>query len=218
MEFTIRKGKYVGIKISDFIISKNRFSGLTKAIKSKNPFNVDIDSEADFFIAEQVFKASRKLIKFTKPKIIFTDFDGVISDNKVVTDSNGNENVISSKSDSIIIKTLKSQVDIVVISSETTGTTKKRCEKIGLKCFDSIKDKKQKIKDIVIEKGYKWEETAYIGNDLNDIIPIMLCGYTFAPMDSNSVVLNIVNEIIPVKGGEGVLRYIFDKYYNFFNI
>ena len=46
----------------------------------------------------------------------------------------------------------------------------------------------------------------------------MLCGYTFAPMDSNSVVLNIVNEIIPVKGGEGVLRYIFDKYYNFFNI
>ena len=210
----IERGSIVGIRIPDFLKSENRFSGITNAVLSDNKFNIDIDTETDFLIAEEIFKAKRKFSKFKNIKIIFTDFDGVISNNKVSTDQNGNEFVNTSKSDSMILNDFKSQVEIIVISSEISGTTKKRCEKIGLNCYDSIKNKKQLIKEIVYEKGYNWSETAYVGNDLNDLIPIILCGYSFAPIDSESIVLGAVNEIIPVNGGEGVLRFIYNKYFN----
>lgn len=52
---------------------------------------------------------------------------------------------------------------------------------------------------------------AYIGDDLNDLDCINICGYTAAPADAVEEVLNRVNYVCKHKGGEGAVREFIDK-------
>ena len=78
------------------------------------------------------------------PAIIFLDFDGVISDNRVITNEFGHESIVTSKYDSYMLKYFREQspsIHICVISSEVNNVIKKRCEKLNIECFSGASDK-----------------------------------------------------------------------------
>ena len=77
------------------------------------------------------------------PNGLILDFDGVFTDNSVLTDSIGKEIIKTSKYDSLALKSFSSKFPlfpILVISSETNPCVAKRCKKLKLDFFDSVQD------------------------------------------------------------------------------
>ena len=212
----IERGSIVAMRTEHFIKTKIRFSGKTLLVESESKYNADIDNPEDFEIAEVIHKIQRSKKKFENIKLLVIDFDGVFSNNMVQTSSNGIESVDSNKYDSLIFKHLKKKVQILVLSSETSSTTRERVEKLKINFIDSAKDKKLALKQFLHKENISFENVAFVGNDLNDLIPMMMCHYSFCPKDSPKQIKKIANEIIPVKGGKGVLRYVYEKYYSLF--
>ena len=60
------------------------------------------------------------------------------------------------------------------------------------------------------DNGVAKEEIGYIGDDLNDLSPMMLCGYVACPADACEEVKEIADYVSLVKGGDGVVRDVIE--------
>lgn len=211
----IERGSIVALKLQEFNASNNRFLGKTCMFEVTNKPFIDIDSPLDFEIAEAIFSKRRSYERNTENiKIIFSDFDGVFTDNKVLTNQNGEESVIASKYDSMILKSFPKSIKFIVISSEKNDSVAMRCKKLGLEYMYGIENKIELIKSILIKNSISWKESIYIGNDYNDILPMITCGYSLCPQDSPEKIKFIADEVLCSKGGDGVIRELFEKYFN----
>ena len=151
-------------------------------------------------------------------RIIFLDFDGVLTDNHLFSDKYGNEIIRTSKYDSYSIVRLKKEFNIIthIITSELSNTHKKRAEKIGIQITQTKKDKSEIVKNILEDLGidYKYKNvnqprTIFVGNDVNDLKVIPYIDFFCCPSDSHEDVLAESDFILKTKGGEGVVTEMF---------
>ena len=148
-----------------------------------------------------------------KLKCLFLDFDGVLSNNFVYTNSKGEEFIQSSKSDSIYVNLFfKAKIKLVVVSSEKNNSVKMRCKKMKLESYSGIENKLFFIKDYLKKKKLNIFECGYVGNDLNDYHVMEIFKYRITTSDANPIIKKISNIKLKSKGGEFVLREIFEKY------
>ena len=76
------------------------------------------------------------------PKYLLLDFDGVLTTNKVLVNSEGEEFVVCSRSDGIGLSRIKRLgIKPIVISTESNLVVSKRCEKLSIDCHQSIDNK-----------------------------------------------------------------------------
>ena len=59
---------------------------------------------------------------------------------------------------------------------------------------------------VLHELGCSFHEAAYIGDDLNDLECMELCGMSACPADAAEVVVRKVDFVCNKKGGEGAVR------------
>ncbi len=150
-----------------------------------------------------------------KIDVIFTDFDGVLTDNKFYLDANGDESVRLNRSDGLAFDYLnKIKIPIFIISTEKNSIVKTRAKKLKVKCHSGVSDKKKLIIKLCNKNKYSLSKSIYIGNDVNDLSSIKLCNYSFCPKDSNKIIKKNSKVVMNVKGGEGVIRYLVDNYFN----
>jgi len=65
-------------------------------------------------------------------KLVICDFDGVVTDNHVITDQDGRESVIASRGDSMHIKKLREMgIEVMILSSEPNPVVMARAKKMG---------------------------------------------------------------------------------------
>ena len=143
------------------------------------------------------------------PKNLFLvlDFDGVLTDNRVLVSSTGEESVICSRADGLGFDILKNNnISCLVLSSETNNVVKVRCNKLGIECLSSQKNKELVIKDL--KKRNPDKKIIYIGNDLNDYKAMKESDFVLCPKDSSKEVKSIADIILDTKGGHGVVREI----------
>lgn len=146
-------------------------------------------------------------------KCLICDFDGVFTNNKVITDQYGNESVISDRSDGYAINILKSKnIKCVVISQEQNEVVKARCKKLNIECFTGINKKIDILKEFLYKNNYKKDEVVYIGNDVNDLECIKYLPFSAAPIDAYDIIKNNVSIVLNKKGGEGAVREFVDNY------
>jgi YrbI family 3-deoxy-D-manno-octulosonate 8-phosphate phosphatase len=142
-------------------------------------------------------------------KLIVSDFDGVMTDNRVLVDENGKESVFVSRADGQAIHMLRDMgIDLVIMSTETNGVVAKRAEKLKVECIQCVSDKAQQIKKYSDDRNIPPENIAYIGNDINDYNALRLAGVKIVPNDAYDIVKNIADYITETKGGYGVIREI----------
>lgn len=55
-----------------------------------------------------------------------------------------------------------------------------------------------------------WENTAYIGDDVNDLECMAKCGLSACPSDAMEQVKSSVDYVCKAKGGEGAVRELID--------
>ena len=146
-------------------------------------------------------------------KLVIMDFDGVFTDNKVITSSNGEEFILCSKADSLYLNIFKKRynnINLLVISSENNSCVKHRLDKLGIEYLIDVKEKREAIKQVLQKKNIKPYETVYIGNDLNDLSAMQYCGYAVAIKNSPKDLLNIACYVTKQEGGNGAIREVLE--------
>lgn len=186
-------------------------------------YTIDIDNLADWARYEAiVYAGSLEMVTPGRKRrpmpehvdLIVSDFDGVITDNRVWTDQYGNETVVASRSDSMHIRELKSRgIGVVILSSEPNPVVQARAGKMGevevVQGID-IKGKGDALKELLARKHVDPANTAYIGNDLNDLPCFEIAGWAVAVSDAYPPVRRAADYVLRAPGGHGALRELCD--------
>jgi N-acylneuraminate cytidylyltransferase len=141
--------------------------------------------------------------------MIISDFDGVITDNRVWTSEEGLETVVASRSDSMHIRTLRERgVEVMILSSEPNPVVRARAEKMGVEAIHGIdiRGKGEALKQLLAEKNVDAANVVYIGNDLNDLPCFEIAGWAVAVSDAYPEVLQAADYVLAKPGGHGAVR------------
>jgi N-acylneuraminate cytidylyltransferase len=144
--------------------------------------------------------------KVKKPKILFTDFDGCLTDDRVWLNQEGEEFVAANRKDGLAVKRLKNLgIQVVITSTETNKVVLARGNKIGVEVLQGIADKTESIEQYLNQKNLSWEDIWYLGNDVNDLGAIRKAKFSICPSDAVKAVKKEVDLKLKTKGGYGVL-------------
>lgn len=184
-------------------------------------YTVDIDTLSDWAKYEALANSGLEMVtpgKLKRPMpekidLIISDFDGVITDNRVWVNEDGTEYVAAYRSDSIGVQYLRaSGIDVMIISSESNRVVEARARKMGVQVIHGvgIHDKGRVMRDVLEQKNIRAENVIYIGNDLNDLPCFEIAGWSVAVADAYPEVLRAADFVSSKAGGHGALREVCD--------
>ncbi len=141
-------------------------------------------------------------------KYIVIDVDGVMTDAGIYYDENGNEYKKFCTRDAAGFWALKQAgIKVIVVTGRECEATRRRMTELGVdSLFQNIKNKKEFLEKYITENNIDKETLAYIGDDLNDLPSMSLCGFKLTPIDACSEIKRIADYISPIEGGRGVVR------------
>lgn len=154
--------------------------------------------------------------KLKKIKLIALDFDGTLTVGAfVISDQDGKESVICSRRDSLGIDLVRrADLEVVVISKEINKVVLKRCQKIGIKCWQGVntgRNKLQILEAYAKKLGFKSQEICYGGDDVNDIACIRWSGFGFTVKDGHELCKKNAMYVTKSCGGQGAVREVCEK-------
>lgn len=175
---------------------------------------IELDEELDWQIIEKIMRSKKSsdqnilTEKAKKIKILLTDVDGVLTDAGMYYSEKGDELKKFNTRDGKAFELLcNAGIKTGIITAEDTEIVKRRAKKIKSDyLFQGAKDKLQILNQILEQTGFKPEEVAYVGDDLNDLSVLQHVGLSACPSNAVGAVRNCVNLILECKGGEGVVR------------
>jgi YrbI family 3-deoxy-D-manno-octulosonate 8-phosphate phosphatase len=151
----------------------------------------------------------KKIKDQTLPKIIFTDFDGCLTDDRVWLNQEGEEFVAANRKDGLAINRLKKLgIQVVITSTETNKVVSARAQKLNIEALQGLTDKAAAIDTYLTKKNLTWGDSWYIGNDVNDLGAIRKAKFSLCPSDAVKAVKKEVNSKLLTKGGYGILSEI----------
>ena len=152
------------------------------------------------------------MLDIKKIELIVFDFDGVLTNDKVLVDQNGIESVVCSRSDGLGFDVLKIlEKSTYIISTELNMVVSKRAEKLGIPVLQGVQNKKDIVKKLSKEKKINFSNILFVGNDLNDYHAMKFCGYSVCPSDSHPVIKDLASYVLKTKGGDGVVRELLEE-------
>ncbi|MBK7319990.1 acylneuraminate cytidylyltransferase [Candidatus Villigracilis affinis] len=180
-------------------------------------YTVDIDTLPDWAKYEALVYSGLEMVSpgaARRPlpetvKMIICDFDGVVTDNLVITDQDGRESVTASRSDSMHIKKLREMgVEVMILSSEPNPVVMARAKKMGVEAIHNVgmQDKGRVMREILAQKNVKAQNVVYLGNDLNDLPCFEIAGWSVAVADAYPEVLRAADHVLTKTGGHGAIR------------
>ena len=144
-------------------------------------------------------------------RLLVFDFDGVLTDNRVIVDEHGTESVMCDRSDGWGIARLRERgIPVVILSTESNGVVPARARKLGVECVHACSDKSMAIRDIANRHDVPLEQVAFVGNDVNDLDALHLVGVPIAVRDARPEVLSVAVAITSREGGRGAAREVCD--------
>jgi YrbI family 3-deoxy-D-manno-octulosonate 8-phosphate phosphatase len=144
-------------------------------------------------------------------RLLVLDFDGVMTDNRVLVSEDGSEAVLCHRGDGWGLARLKEQgVEIAVLSTEVNGVVAARCRKLGLTFVQACDDKLSTLRRWIRERGLVPEQVAYVGNDVNDLDCLRVVGVPIAVADAVPQVREAARFLTSQRGGYGAVREVAD--------
>lgn len=203
------------VKLAPFLATGQRFCGTVALYPVDHP-PIEIDTLQDFALCTQIAQMGGRCEippeRLARVKAIVMDFDGVHTDNLVITDQNGIESVRTSRGDGMGISALRDsgRYQMMILSKERNPVVLKRAEKLKLEVYHSVDDKVEALESWLTERNFCWADLLYVGNDLNDLSAMEKSGLSACPADSHPSILEIAEWILPLPGGKGALRSMSD--------
>ena len=209
------------------ITRKNSLTGnVVYPLVIDSRYTVDIDTLADWAKYEALVLSGLEMVtpdnRRRRPMpekidLIICDFDGVITDNRVWVDQEGNESIAAYRSDSLRIRELRELgIDVMILSSEPNRVVAARAKKMGVEAIHGVglHEKGRVMHEILETKDVQAENVIYIGNDRNDLPCFEIAGWSVAVADAYPEVIHAADHVLTKTGGHGALRELCDLILN----
>lgn len=144
---------------------------------------------------------------------IVIDVDGTLTDSGIYYDECGNELKKFSTRDAAGFFAAKVLgVKIIILTGRECAATTRRMQELKVDYLvQNVKDKLSYLQHFMKEHHIHKEQMAYIGDDLNDLLPMQLVGFVACPADSCKEVIEIADYVSPYNGGAGAVRDVIEN-------
>ncbi|MFN7926780.1 MAG: acylneuraminate cytidylyltransferase [Blastocatellia bacterium] len=144
-------------------------------------------------------------------RLLVLDFDGVMTDNRVLVRQDGKESVWCDRADGMGLARLRqSGLETVILSTETNPCVTARARKLGLHCIQGCETKLTALQAMASERQLAPQEIAYVGNDINDLECLRWVGLPIVVADAEREVFAAARLITTRQGGRGAVREVAD--------
>lgn len=137
-----------------------------------------------------------------------------MTDGSIIYDDAGHEiKKFSTRDGAGFFAAKKAGIKTMVLTGRECSATVRRMSDLDVDyLMQDVSDKGSFLLEFCKENGYSKDDLGYIGDELNDISAMRLCGFVGCPSDSCEEVLSLADYVSSKKGGEGVVRDIIEKY------
>lgn len=147
-------------------------------------------------------------------KLLVIDVDGTMTDAGIYYDENGNElKKFCTKDAAGFFAAQAAGIKIMVLTGRECAATTRRMNEMKVDYLhQNIKDKVSFLKFFMDSNGLTKGDVGYIGDDLNDLAPMKLCGFVGCPADSCQEIISSADIVSTLKGGYGAVRDVIEHY------
>lgn len=212
----VETGNAYAMRASGFRRSGHRFFGAIGMFEIEPNRWLEVDTLSDLeraralsFTLDQTDPALRNQLA-TIRAVIF-DFDGVLTDNKVIVHEDGSESIVAHRGDGLGISTLLAAgVRVLVLSKERNPVVAARAKKLSVDVIQGCDDKLPAALEWLGRNLVEPQHAVFVGNDLNDVEAMLTLGFAVCPNDARPEVRAIADWVVTRSGGEGVARELSD--------
>ena len=208
----LETGAVYAMRVPGFLQARHRFFGKTVLYSMPAERRLEIDDPVDFQVAEVLLHAQHIQARLQrlpeKIAALVLDFDGVITDNKVIVLQDGREAVVADRSDGWGIGKLKKiGLPLWILSTEPNPVVQARAAKLGIPCLQGLGSRKgEALKRLLADQNIDPAQVVYAGNDDNDLECMALVGCAVAPADAYPKALAQADLVLEHRGGDGAVR------------
>ncbi|NTU68508.1 MAG: HAD-IIIA family hydrolase [Chlorobiaceae bacterium] len=144
-------------------------------------------------------------------RLVLSDNDGVFTDNGVYYSERGEEFKRFSIRDGMGVERLRAHgIETGIITGEVSPSLVKRAQKLHIQhLYLGVGDKLSRLEEVLRDTGFRTEEIAYIGDDVNDLgimAAISSDGLAATPADGLHFVEPYIHYRSTADGGRGGFR------------
>ena len=145
-------------------------------------------------------------------KTLVLDVDGTLTDGHIYIGENGEIMKAFYAHDAVGVRNLIARgIMPIIITGRVSNSVKIRAEEMDIsEVYLGVMDKKEKLLEIVEKYGLDLKNVAYIGDDVNDLECMGLCGFVACPNNAVEEVRSIANFVSKYDGGHGAVREFCD--------
>lgn len=211
----VETGAVYAMATEGFLTARHRFFGRVGCHVVPADRAYEIDDDADLLVCQALTlhhdaqDRYRPLPRRTSGVVM--DFDGVLTDDLVLTGQNGQEGVTCSRSDGMGIALLREAgVQLLVLSKERNPVVTARCQKLGVEVRQAVDDKVPALMTWMAEKGLDAADVVFLGNDVNDAGCLTVVGCPVVVADAHPSVHPLARIVLTKPGGKGAVRELAD--------
>ncbi len=190
----------------------NRLGGKIACYRMHPLDSFQVDEPGDLEMMERLLAVRRPppaVPGLADVRLLVLDFDGVLTDNRVLVDQEGREAVWCHRGDGWGLARLKETgLEIQVLSTEQNPVVAARCRKLGLPCIQGCDDKLAALQRLAEARGLAAAQVAYVGNDVNDLACLRWVGLPIAVADAVAQVRAAAHLETTQAGGRGAVREV----------
>ena len=146
-------------------------------------------------------------------QLLVLDVDGVLTDGGLWFDAEGQLSKRFDVRDGLGIRLLQQEgLELAFISGGQGGATEKRARQLGIRhCLVGIKDKPAALTALQNQLDVSIKQTAFVGDDLNDLAVRPVVGLLFAPADACQPIRRGADAVLRHRGGHGAIRELAER-------
>jgi len=154
--------------------------------------------------------APPKLLKRVRALVL--DVDGVLTDGGMYYGPGGEGLKRFNVKDGMGLRlVLEAGIAVALISGEASEILKRRAEKLRIAdVFIGVEDKLKTLEGFLAARKIAFEDTAYVGDDVNDLAPMGKVGLPVAVADAVPLVLKAARWVTSRRGGDAAVREVCD--------
>ncbi len=148
-------------------------------------------------------------------KLLACDVDGVLTDDTIFFGPEKLELKQFNVSDGFyIVLAMRAGLEFVVVSGRHSEATTSRMRDLGVKhVMQAPINKAKLLEPVIAELGIKFEEVAFIGNEILDLPLARRAGLPIGVLDSSVLYINEVDYITSAPGGHGAVKEVIEAYF-----
>jgi 3-deoxy-D-manno-octulosonate 8-phosphate phosphatase (KDO 8-P phosphatase) len=146
----------------------------------------------------------------SKIKLLLLDVDGVLTDGRIIYDSEGGESKSFDVKDGHGLKLLqRAGIRVGIITGRQSAIVARRAEELGIELvYQGAKDKSLPFNEIMQKLALAPEEIAYVGDDIVDLPVMRKVGFAATVADAVDDVKPFADMVTKLPGGRGAVREI----------